>query len=106
LTQHHILVAADLTPASIAQLQASDNITVTSVPPKTSNVRQALQDATAIITRGDFKLDAPLLMLDPPLFMLAFPLFVPELLLSICCAFNSPPKHKSAVSPTDQNNLL
>ncbi len=71
MTQHHILVAADLTPASIAQLQASDNITVTSVPPKTSNVRQALQDATAIITRDDFKLDAPLLEYAPNLKLIA-----------------------------------
>ena len=55
------MVAADLTPESIARLQSCDSIAVTQVAPKTSTVRSALRQASAIITRDDFKLDAPLL---------------------------------------------
>ena len=44
---------------------------VTIVPPKTSNVRAALADATAIITRSDFKLDAPLIEDAPNLRLVA-----------------------------------
>ena len=41
------------------------------MPPKTSNVRAALADATAIITRSDFKLDAPLIEDAPNLRLVA-----------------------------------
>jgi len=61
LTQHNILVATDLTSESIDRLNAVDNFTVTTVTPKTANVRDALKTATAVITRDDFILDAPLL---------------------------------------------
>ena len=65
------MVATDLTPESIALLQSSGDFTVTSVPPKTSAVRSALEDATAIITRSDFKLDAPLMEYAPQLRLIA-----------------------------------
>ena len=42
-----------------------------SVPPKTAAVRAALEDADAIITRSDFKLDAPLLDHAPRLRLIA-----------------------------------
>ena len=71
MSQRHIVVATDLTPESIALLEASDDFCVTVVPPKTSNVRAALNDATAIITRSDFKLDAPLLERAPELRLIA-----------------------------------
>ncbi len=71
MTQHHVLVATDLTPESIDCLQSADNITVTTVAPKTSNVRDALKTATAIISRDDFKLDAPLLEHAPNLKLIA-----------------------------------
>ncbi len=71
MSQHQVLVATDLTPESIGLLEAKDNIRVTIVPPKTSNVRAALADATAIITRSDFKLDAPLLDHAPELKVIA-----------------------------------
>ncbi len=61
MTQHTVLVATDLTQESIDYLDAVDNITVKTVSPKTSNVRDALKTASAIITRDDFILDAPLL---------------------------------------------
>ena len=60
MSRQHIVVATDLTPESIALLE-SGRLSVSCVPPKTSNVRAALPEATAIITRSDFKLDAPLL---------------------------------------------
>ncbi|MCY4540720.1 MAG: phosphoglycerate dehydrogenase [Chloroflexi bacterium] len=66
-----ILVATDLTAESIALLEAADDVVVNMVPPKTSNVRAALGDATAIITRSDFKLDAPLLEHAPKLKLIA-----------------------------------
>ena len=71
MTRHHVLVAADLTPESLARLKASDGLTVTQVAPKTANVRQALRQAAAIITRGDFRLDAPLLDHAPKLKLIA-----------------------------------
>ena len=71
MSQHHIVVATDLTPESIALLETSAGICVSRVPPKTSSVRAALEDATAIITRSDFKLDAPLLEHAPKLRLIA-----------------------------------
>ena len=71
MSQHHIVVATDLTPESIALLETSADICVSRVPPKTSSVRAALEDATAIITRSDFKLDAPLLEHAPKLRLIA-----------------------------------
>ena len=71
MTQHNILVATDMTPESIQHLQSADNITVTVVTPKTANVRDQLKDATAIITRDDFKLDAPLIEHAPKLKLIA-----------------------------------
>ncbi len=67
----HIVVATDLTPESIALLEASGGFRVSCVPPKTSSVRAALEDASAIITRSDFKLDAPLLEQAPRLKLVA-----------------------------------
>ncbi len=61
MTQQTVLVATDLTPESIDFLNQADNIDVQTVSPKTANVRDAIKTATAIITRDDFKLDAPLL---------------------------------------------
>ena len=71
MSQTRIVVATDLTPESIALLQARDDFSVDIVPPKTSNVRAALANATAIITRSDFKLDAPLLAVAPQLKLIA-----------------------------------
>ena len=71
MSQQHIVVATDLTPESIALLESSGDFTVTCVPPKTSAVRSALKDATAIITRSDFKLDAPLMEYAPQLRLIA-----------------------------------
>ncbi len=71
MSQQRILIATDLTQESIALLEEHDNFSVKVVPPKTSNVRSALRDATAIITRSDFKLDAPLLEDAPHLKLIA-----------------------------------
>ncbi len=71
MSQHHVVVATDLTPESVALLKESAAYRVTCVPPKTSNVRASLADATAIITRSDFKLDAPLLDHAPKLKLVA-----------------------------------
>ena len=66
-----MVVATDLTPESIALLEARDDLALTIVPPKTANVREALKAATAIISRSDFKLDAPLLEYAPRLQLVA-----------------------------------
>ena len=71
MSDQHVVVATDLTPESIALLEARDDIALTTVPPRTSNVRAALGQATAIITRSDFKLDAPLLENAPRLKLVA-----------------------------------
>ncbi len=71
MSQQHVVVATDLTPDSIALLESNSGFKVSSVPPKTASVRAALQDATAIITRSDFKLDAPLLEHAPKLRLIA-----------------------------------
>ena len=71
MSQQHVVVATDLTPDSIALLESSGGFKVSCVPPKTASVRAALQDATAIITRSDFKLDAPLLEHAPKLRLIA-----------------------------------
>ena len=67
----NVVVATDLTPESIALLESRDGIAVTCVPPKTASVRAALAYADAIITRSDFKLDAPLLERAPSLRLVA-----------------------------------
>ena len=71
MNQQQVVVATDLTSESIALLEASGDFTVAIVPPKTASVRAALQDATAIITRSDFRLDAPLLEQAPKLRLIA-----------------------------------
>ena len=71
MTAQHVVVATDLTSESIALLERRDDLKLTIVPPKTSNVRAALKEATAIITRSDFKLDAPLLEYAPRLKLIA-----------------------------------
>ena len=71
MSQQNVVVATDLTPESIALLEAQSDLAVKSVPPKTASVRAALQDASAIITRSDFKLDAPLLDHAPKLRLIA-----------------------------------
>ena len=71
MSQQHIVIATDLTPESIELFEACADWRVTIVPPKTSNVRAALADATAIITRSDFKLDAPLIEDAPNLRLVA-----------------------------------
>ena len=71
MSQQNVLIATDLTADSIALLESSGDFGVTCVPPKTSLVRAALQDAQAIITRSDFKLDAPLLEHAPQLRLIA-----------------------------------
>ncbi len=70
MSQHQVIVATDLTPESMALLKAG-GCQVCSLPPKTASVRAALPDATAIITRSDFKLDAPLLEHAPKLKLIA-----------------------------------
>ncbi|MCY4064272.1 MAG: phosphoglycerate dehydrogenase [Chloroflexi bacterium] len=71
MSQQQVVVATDLTPESIALLQSTDDFQVTCVPPKTALVRAALQEATAIITRSDFVVDAPLLESAPKLGLIA-----------------------------------
>ena len=71
MSQQHVVVATDLTPESIKLLESSSGFMVSCVPPKTASVRAALMDATAIITRSDFKLDAPLLEYAPQLRLIA-----------------------------------
>lgn len=71
MSQQHVVVATDLTPESIALLEAADGFFVACVPPKTAHVRAALKEATAIITRSDFALDAPLLEYAPKLRLIA-----------------------------------
>jgi len=67
----HVLIATDLTPESIALLKSCADFRVTLVPPKTASVRAALAEASAIITRSDFKLDGPLLEHGPRLRLIA-----------------------------------
>lgn len=71
MSQQHVLIATDLTPESVKRFESATNITVTTVTPKTANVREALKTATALITRDDFKLDAPLLENAPQLKLIA-----------------------------------
>ena len=71
MSQQHVVVATDLTPESVKLLEACGEFSVSCVPPKTASVRAALEDATAIITRSDFKLDAPLLEQAPKLRLIA-----------------------------------
>ncbi len=66
-----VVVATDLTAESIALFEAQGAFRVSVVPPKTANVRAALADASAIITRSDFTLDAPLLEHAPHLRLIA-----------------------------------
>ena len=47
--------ATELTAESIALLKSRSGISLTCVPPKTANVRAALEYAEAIITRSDFQ---------------------------------------------------
>ncbi len=68
---HQILVATDLTDESLQLLRDSADVEVTVVPPKTTKVRDSLQDAHVIITREDFQLDAPLLDHAPKLRLIA-----------------------------------
>ena len=67
----NVVIATDLTADSIAMLEGSGDFNVSLVPPKTSVVRAALKEADAIITRSDFKLDAPLLDHAPRLRLIA-----------------------------------
>ena len=71
MTRQQVLVATDLTPESIALLQACPDLETRVVPPKTASVRDALPEAAAIITRSDFTLDAPLLEHAPKLKLIA-----------------------------------
>ncbi len=71
MSQQTVIVATDLTPQSVALLESTDGFHVTCVPPKTAHVRAALKAATAIITRSDFVLDAPLLEHAPKLRLIA-----------------------------------
>lgn len=71
MSQQLVVAATDLTPESIALLEASGEIRVICVPPKTVKVRAALADAAAIIIRSDFKLDAALLENAPKLRLVA-----------------------------------
>jgi len=71
LSERHVVVATELTAESIALLESRSSISLTCVPPKTANVRAALEYAEAIITRSDFKLDAPLLEGAPRLRLIA-----------------------------------
>ncbi len=71
MSQQRVVIATDLTSESIALLEASGDFTVAIVPPKTASVRAALQEASAIITRSDFTLDAPLLEGAPKLRLIA-----------------------------------
>ena len=66
-----VVVATDLTSESIALLESTGGFEVTCVAPKTAQVRAALKEATAIITRSDFLLDAPLLEQAPKLRLIA-----------------------------------
>ncbi len=67
----HIVVATDLTAAGIKRLESHAGGRVSVVPPKTASVRAALADATAIISRSDFTLDAPLIEAAPRLRLIA-----------------------------------
>jgi len=66
-----IVIATDLTPESLELLRADGQFELCILPPKTAQVRQALHSATAIITRSDFVLDAPLLAHAPTLKLIA-----------------------------------
>ena len=71
MSRLRLVVATDLTPESLALLEAEADIEVVAVPPKTAQVRAALCDAGAIITRSDFTLDAALLEGAPKLKLIA-----------------------------------
>ncbi len=71
MNQKRVVIATDLTADSLDLLEAADDIDVTVVPPKTAVVREALASASAIITRSDFRLDAPLLDYAPELKLIA-----------------------------------
>ncbi len=71
MSRQQVVAATDLTPESIALLEAGGEIRVNCVPPKTAKVRDALAEAAAIIMRSDFKLDAALLDKAPKLRLVA-----------------------------------
>ena len=71
MSKKNVVIATDLTADSIALLEAGGVYNVRLVPPKTALVRAALAEADAIITRSDFKLDAPLLDHAPRLRLIA-----------------------------------
>ncbi|MDE2650571.1 MAG: phosphoglycerate dehydrogenase [Chloroflexota bacterium] len=71
MTPKRVVVATDLTADSLAELEAAEGIAVSVLPPKTAPVRAALAEASAIITRSDFRLDAPLLEYAPKLQLIA-----------------------------------
>ena len=71
MSRLRLVVATDLTPESLTLLEAEADIEVVAVPPKTAQVRAALCDAGAIITRSDFTLDAALLEGAPKLKLIA-----------------------------------
>ncbi|MCY4146777.1 MAG: phosphoglycerate dehydrogenase [Chloroflexi bacterium] len=71
MTTKRVVIATDLTADSLDLLKAADGIDAVIVPPKTAQVREALAEASAIITRSDFRLDAPLLGHAPKLKLIA-----------------------------------
>ena len=71
MSRQRIVVATDLTPQSLTLLESEAGMEALVVPPKTAAVREALHKATAIITRSDFTLDAPLLEHAPKLKLIA-----------------------------------
>ena len=71
MKQTRVVIATDLTPESVALLEAEARLDVVIAPPKTASVRAALENADAIISRSDFILDAPLLDHAPQLKLIA-----------------------------------
>ena len=71
MTQHTIVIATEVTDEAKALLHASDDILVKEVAPKTAVVRDSLQDAHALITRDELRVDAPMLDHAPNLKLVA-----------------------------------
>jgi D-3-phosphoglycerate dehydrogenase len=71
LSQFHILVATDLTEASLRLMREADDVEVQTVAPKLPTVREHLKNAHALILRDDPAVDKPLLEEAPNLRVIA-----------------------------------
>ena len=67
VSNHHILVATDLTETSLNLMKTAAGVTVEMVPPKLGPVREGLKAAHALILRDGFEIDRALIEAAPAL---------------------------------------